>query len=315
MKYIKGLLNPISITLFVVMVICLIQAYIMLSHSRPHGFLWLLGGSFLMCGFRMLKPSPRQVGLVTILGQKTDMCVEGISLLLDQFGLNIFSMVVFEMRKVETLIKIDSARCADGVYVKSGKEGGEEGISFAWMPNSKELRDFDDAGQEAGVTRQTNGIIVSGIKKIVAEGIPGVVTKEDCTYKWVISNPSLIAKELIRIIESGGVTDTDTSDDTRGLGIIVTKLQVPLVPMNEAIIKADEDMVMEELKRKGQLKDTETINQQVKLKIDFYVSQGIKREKIDPMKIRDEVVYERAQKAGDVTITTGGRNLTVTRNP
>ncbi len=71
----------------------------------------------------------------------------------------------------------------------------------------------------------------------------------------------------------------------------------------------------EELKRQGQLKDTETIDQQIAERIRFYKDSGVPVSDMDARKIRDEIVYERAQKAGDVKITTGGRNLTVTRNP
>lgn len=323
MKYLRGLFNPISLFLLVLMLFFFSMAFLYLKNGHPTGFIWIGLGAFLSAGFRQLNPSPREVGLITILGRKSDIKVEGITLVLDQFGINIFGLVVFNMVLVQKQIEIASVRCADGIRLKSGDENGVSGFSLAWIPDEDDLINYDNAGQENGVYETVRGIIIVGTQQIVSRGIPGVVLPnptpqqieagvEKLTWKWFESNPTKVANYLAKMIKANRPPgDEDSSDDTRGLGIIIKKLNTPLIPVKGNVIDADENTQVELSEREAELADTETINKQVAARIQFYKDKGI--EKPDPVQCRAEVFRERLAKDGKVQVIDGnGKNVNVT---
>jgi hypothetical protein len=316
-KY-QGLANPYSAVLLVIMLMVFAVGTILLFNSQLLGFVVFAIGAVMASGFRILSPSPREIGLITFLGQKTDWKVEGLTLLLDQLGIDLIGVVVFKMRKTEKKFPITSIRCNDGVRMK-----GEVAISI--MPDDEDdehktgtekLRDFDDIGHEEGFFDQIEQILTTALQSIVEDGITNpatgevVVKKKDCTYRWVETHPTAIAAELLRRIKANRPQgDTDELDDSRGLGAKFLKIQVPLTPINKAVINADEDATVERLQRKAEVRDTLTINKQVKERMKMYERMGVPNP--NPVDCRQEIVFERLAKDKKVDIVQGGRNVNV----
>lgn len=314
----KGMMNPYSLGLLTIIILSLVFGLLMLFVGSWWGLPVLIPAALLSSGFRILSPgkdgNPREVGLLSFLGNRLDYVVEGLTLVCDQFGFDLVGLTTIQVKKFEFEFRVESVRCAGGVRV-----GGP--IKLSVIPDVSTAQsgwDWYDIGQSVGFCQQAEQIADVGTQQIVA-------CSDDRTYKWVESHPVQIALELlqriVKIKPLGGGTDAsivgrpedsdeDESDDTRGLGCKIAKLQVSLKPLDPKVVTADEDREVELAQRLAETEDTKTINGQVQERIDFYKRNGLPNP--DPVMCRAEVVYERAMKYGIVKVVSGGgKNLNI----
>lgn len=294
----KGMANLCSIILLVLMLAFLGIGIGELYEGDNWGWLTLTIGTSILISFRKLSPAPREVGVLTVLGVRTNIMVEGITLVWDPFGIEIVGLQRFVIKQYTKEFPVDSARCSDGVRVR-----GKAAISFfPDCSSASTLWQYYDAGESEGVFEQIDEIVVVGIQEIVDGADDGVGR----TYRWVETHPTKIAAELlVRIRSHRPISDSDELDDTRGLGIRIKKLQAPLTPINAEVIKADEDKVVELLQREAELRDTETVNKQAMSRKKMYEDQGLTDVNIKAC--REEIMFERLSKDKKVNIVQGGR--------
>lgn len=292
----KGLANPWSFVLLMVfMTSTFVGLNLLYRGIRPGtAVASLILAGIIASGFRILKPAPREVGVISVLGNRTNSVVEGITLLLEPFGIEIIGATIFIIKTFDHDFPVESVRCADGVRVK-GK------VSLSWAPDessAEKLWQYYDIGMDQGFIGQADDIIVIGSQEIVA--------KTGRTYKWAEIYVNQIGVELRQIIEQACPRiDGNENDDMRGFGIVINKLQPKFTPINANIITADEDIAIEERQRAAELLETETINQQARARKELYTKQGLPDVSIQ--KCRDEIMFERLAKDEKVTITQGGR--------
>ncbi len=316
----SGLANPYSFLLLTLLILFTGVGITLLSFGfLLWGMVSLVPAGLIASGFRILSPGeekdgkkiPRQVGVITVLGQRRYIKVEGLTLVCDQFGFDLIGLTVFEIKKEDFPVPVPNVRCQDGVRVKgeismsvvaddsddaADKQNGKTGAQKLW--------DWHDIGRIEGYKNQVEEIAITGLQDILQAEVPTGEAKRD--FKWVESHPSQISLELMKKIQSWRPPgDNNSLDDTWGLGGKILKIQVPLTPINAKVITADEDKAIELLQREAELKDTSTINRQVLERIKFYTKQGLPN--VDAKKCRDEVMFERLAKDKKVTISQGGR--------
>ena len=316
----SGLANLYSFSLLLILSLSLaVGITLLLNDQFLFGMISIVPAGLVASGFRILSPGeekdgeeiPREVGMITVLGHRTYCMVHGLTLVCDQFGFDLIGLTVFQIKKEDLKITVPSARCQDGVRVK-----GE--ISLSVVPDdnddpvckanakigAKKLWDWHDIGRVKGYKDQIEEICITGLQDILQE--PPENNEPIRDFRWVESHPTKIACDLMKKIESWRPpSDGNSLDDTRGLGGKIVKIQVPLTPINQTVITADEDKAVELLQREAELRDTETINRQIQARVEFYTVQGLPN--VDVKKCRDEIMFERLSKDKKVNIVQGGR--------
>ena len=248
----------------------------------------------LVAGFKELNPSPKTVGIITWLSKKTEYTVEGWTLLCDQFGASIVGVVQINMRKVDKDFTVEKVRCVDGIRM-TGK------VSISFHPDSKSLRDYDDIGQEAGFIAQVDDILVTG-SQAIADG-------KDYIYMETQSvEIGRVLKERIESFRPAG--DNDASDDTRGLGVVLDKVQAKFWPISDKVIIADEDPAIEGRQRTAELAENKTIEQQMLARRQTYVDNAKTKEEVAAIPslkaCREEIIEERLAREGKVVGNRSG---------
>lgn len=243
------------------------------------GIIPFILGLLILNGFRILKESPRQVGLLSFLGVKTDIKVEGLIFTFTPFGWKILDVVIFEMRKEDMPFAIDRVTCNDGGVVTGT-------VSMSISPDDStgdDLKDFDDIGQKEGVKRQLDDILEVGVQKI-ADGN---------TSQYMTTKGVEMGKTLRNMIEGKSGNDSDDNDDKRKLGIKIYKLQIKLFKTKE-VIEAEQQTLV-----------TDSINQRIEKRLKFY-----KSEKVSPLpsarEIRAEILEEDRNAKGNIKEVRGG---------
>lgn len=316
-----GLLNPYSGGLLLLMITSLALGGLALFNGwLMWGLLILIPGGLIASGFRILSPGegdqPRQVGLITVLGQRTQYKVEGLTLACDQLGFNLVGITIIRIKKFEKAFPIKSVRCFDNIrleglvslsVVPDEKDDDERVPKADRQTGADKLWDWFDIGSEEGYFNQVNDILVVGLQEIVGgDDLEGTERQEDRTYKWAETHPTAIQYKLLKRIKAHRPTgDNDELDDTRGLGGKIKKIQVTLTPINKKVVEADEDRVIEELQQVSELKETETINKQVLARFKLYTDGGLSD--VSMKACRDEIMFERLAKDKKVTIVQGGQ--------
>lgn len=261
--------NKYSLVLLGIMMLLLLVGCLALFFLEFIGVIPLVLGVFMLRGFKVISAGdPRKAGLITFLGKRQDDTpVEGLVLLLDYLPIEIVGVIEFEMRKEDREIPIESIRCADNIRM-----GGK--VSISMSPDIKFLGKFDDAGKMNGVFKQVDDQIITGLQEIARKN----------NHEWMEDNTLAIGHQLMERINKFTYNARKRNDphieerdlaDMCGLGIEINKLQVKLKPNSPEIIKASESRVLEELDRKGQEYDTETINKQVRVRYEMYLEQWI----------------------------------------
>jgi hypothetical protein len=282
----------------------------MLAFQKFSGFIPLTLGALLCLGFKELKPSPLETGIITVLGKKVPVLVKGWVLLLDWLPIDIIGVVVIigrtfskDFKEADRII----ARCFDGTTVTGSvsitlvpdMEDDPVG-TIDWMSGGDKMILYDDNGQEEGVLRQVADMIVDHIKEIAK--LPGH------DYKWMVSEVVMI-DESLKVRLQGKPHDTMLAlGNLRTMGVKFVNVQTNLVA-SKAVQDADEDKAIEDLQRASEAKNTKT-----------YVANVKKLMDADPGKLtfaEAAVIFDKVQtlKAGVRTVIEAGNLVTFTTPP
>lgn len=296
----SGLLNPYSASLLSLMTVLIGIGGVSLFNGHPFGFIPLVLGGLMTLGFKTISGSePREMGLVTFLGKRTDITVEGLTLLLSIFGVEIIGVATFNMQQEDMDFPIESIRASDKVRMKGS-------VSISLVPDEGHLGKFDDAKQMKGIKALIDDMLPVWIATYAtgdaAAGIPGK------THAELETNPKEIGRFLVEKLSNISPSDGDLND-LEGLGVKIRKMSVKLKPINEDLIKAGEDSVVEMLQRDAEIKDTETINKQTAMRHALYKATMPADKVPSVAACREEVMFERLAKDKKVTIIQGGKNV------
>lgn len=256
-------------TLLILMIGQIVAGVYLSFQGNALGILFLIGGMLLTKGFKTIQnTNPKKIGLLTVLGKRRDDLppVQGLVLLLDWLPVEVIGVIEYEMQTVNQIVDIDNIRCHDGIRV-NGR------VSISIHPDKNNLADFDDAGRMDGVLRHIKEQLTSGLQEIAK--LPGH------NFEWMESNSYEIGKELAdRIFMKGTINNLSSSADNhdnianaRGLGIIIDKLQVKLVPISTKLIQADEGVAISKLDTTTQTQYTQMINELSMARYNLYMEE------------------------------------------
>lgn len=289
-----SLMNPISLTLLVVMLGCFVLGLVMVFNFKLSGFILLAISGWIATGFDYPKPSPKQVWLLTIFGQKTTVRSYGLTLLLPPF-----------IDKVEiSLLKVDHdfpltkqvvcTRRGSSTSVEEKNpsiEGYIDGIvsvsivpddqddpytvpKTEWKSGGQKLRDYDNVGQIEGVKKQLDDVLTAWIQE--------VADTKSIDMLWMETNGPAIAyfirthlvglkdvkpptDKKLHIPEDVKITGIANAhiNDARGLGVTFPKFNVVLKPSDQKVIDARNRVAIEEAQRSSQIMNTRTMNEKI----------------------------------------------------
>lgn len=301
-----SLLNPISLTLLVIMLASFVLGLAMVFNAKFVGFILLLVAGWIATGFDYPESSPKRVWLLTIFGQKTTVKSYGLTLLLSPF-----------IGKVEiSLLKVDhnfpltkqvvctkrGSTSRDGNRLIEGYIDGIISVSIVpddkddpdtvpadqWKSGGQKLRDFDNVGQIKGVTEQLDDVLTAWVQEIA--------DTESIDMLWMETNGPAIANILVpylldledkdisalrannpRIPMDINIKGIETAhiNDARGLGVTFNKFNVVLKPADSKVIEARNRFAIEEAQRAAQLLNTKTMNQKIIERAKLY-REGVK---------------------------------------
>lgn len=244
------------------------------------GIIPFVGGLLMATGFKILSESPREVGLISVLGKKTDIKVEGLVLTFTPFGWKIVDVVVFKMVRKDIEFPITNIVCHD-----KGIISGTVSLSISPGESGQDLKDFDDSDQLKGVEQQLNDIILVGVQRIA--DIP------EHTAHYMTTRRVEIGKELKRIIEGKISGDSTEDDDQRNLGIKIHKLQINLVK-DKRVIDAEQQSLV-----------TDVMNTRIQKRLEFYREKG-ETPLPSAAKIRADLLEEDRNSQGLIKEVRGG---------
>ena len=249
--------NRYSIGLLIVMITSALIGIVLLIFQMLTGFFFLLIAGLLCLGFKELKPSPLQIGIITVFGIKQPITVKGQTLVLDWLPINIIGVIPVEARTVN--LKFTDgvrARCADGATVT-----GEISITYVPIQTGNNPILYDDIGQEKGVNEMLKDLAVDHIKEIARKDTTH--TPKGHGYEWMTTNPQIISLLLTeRLLGKSPMVGMNALGDTRTMGIKITTIKIDLIP-SDSIRDTDEDNVKEDLQKKAEKKDLETFREMV----------------------------------------------------
>lgn len=249
--------------------ILILSGLFLLFFQRWIGFIPLTMGGLLCLGFRQLKASPVEVGIITVFGDKVPVVVdEGLTLLLDWLPFDIIGIIIIEAEtKNEDFKDRVSARCSDGATVtgtvsvtfRPDYDDDDPAVVANPMSAGEKLILYANSGQRKGVIEQLDDIIVDCVKEIARKDGH---TPDGHTYEWMSSNPGEIAKILRAKLCDIPPDSTSALGSAKRMGIKIINIQVELIP-SDKVSKTDEDKVVERLQRQAELEDITTYKLQV----------------------------------------------------
>lgn len=273
---------------------------------------FIIGGTLMGMGIKGPKTdtaSPiEKRWLMTYKGKQTDVEVDKITLVMDWPG-DIVSFIEIKLEKVDYDFKLKKKiKCTDGNYVDgilSTTMMADDRADPAGTPNGKtggqKLQDFVNMGGIEGAKRQIDDTFTGWLEWFGKYHY----SSEDMETK---SNE--ISRELLAKMKTGRDpshnTDNDI-DDIVGLGLRFFKFQLVLT-VDGKIVDARIAQTTEREQRKGELEETETVNEQVAKRIELYRKNG---EKITVTQARKQIFDERLERAGKYTkaVNEGGMNV------
>ena len=244
------------------------------------GLIPFIIGVLMAFGFKILRDSPPQAGLLSVLGQKTNVRVDGWTLLFKPFGIKVIDIVLFDTVKVDFTIPIENITCVD-----LGIVDGIVSLSISPGKTGNELRKYDNVGQLEGVKLQLNDILEVAVQQIAE--------MEGHTTHYMTTKGVEIGLKLKERVEAKNANDHDESDDKRGLGIEIHKLQIKL-KKNPAIVAAEQQTLV-----------TDVMNARITKRLAYY-----RKENANPMpsaqEVRRELLEEDRNGQGLIKEVRGG---------
>jgi hypothetical protein len=296
----SGLTNKYSASLLGLMGLLVCLGALALFNGSLWGFIPLILGGLMIKGFRELSPAdPREIGLITFLGKRTTITVEGLTFLLDWLPIEIVGVAVFSMQQEDMDFDIKSVRSSDNVRMKGT-------VSISFIPDKNNLDKFDDAKQMKGIEALIDDMLPVWIQNY-AQNDQSNGPKLGHDYAWLETRPKEVGKYLREKLENKDTTDGDTLD-LADLGVLIKKFSVSLSPISTKIVDAGEDTVVELLQRNAEKEDTKTVTEQAENRHEAYVKKmGSKAPTL--RECREEIMFERLAKDKKVTIIQGGKNV------
>lgn len=325
-----SLLNRYCGPLLAILILSFVAGIWMLYRHNFYGSIPLLWGGLMCQGFREPEDAkPRRVWLITLFNQMTTTKVDGLTLLLDWLpGINVIGHVEFELKVVDEDIAITKEIiCIDNVYIVGF-------VSVAYLPDElddpadlkpilgdewrtggEKLRDFGNVGGIEAARKQIDDVFTVWMQNFANEN----------DSVWMERNIQNIGEDFLACVTGlkGERKEFGNSklDDTRGLGIRFKKFQ-PILKAVPKVIEARTDVKVQTEKRRAELVNTQTMNDQIIARLSLY--QGIKNEdgswRIEPTpknkvpridEIRNQIVQENLEHDGKLTqvLNEGGLNL------
>jgi hypothetical protein len=300
--------NKYSLGILLVMLALLLMGATMAASSNWWGMLPFLLGAYLAMGFRILKDSPRQAGLISVLGKKTSTKVEGLTLVFEPFGWRVISVVIFEIRKIDIPnFEVKNIRCSDGVIV-SGIVDMQVMIDTS---TGEQLKSFDDIGGAEGLTVLLPGMFETALQEVAA-GIQGDQNNPPRDSDYMVKQVALVRQSVLAKLKleekrkKNQVLDLDRTDDCRETGCYAFKCVINLT--KPANVQSAEQMSAV----------TRAMNARIEARMELYKSY--RTNPSDPLpsvaEVRKELVGEDVGDKGLYQIIEGGNlvNFTGTGN-
>lgn len=307
----KGMRNTYSLALLMIIDLLIFIGGMMVLQGDFWGIaLVSLAGPFMM-GFKVIQgANPRKVGIITFFGRRTSQVAEGLTLLCN-WPLDIIGVSEHEIKLFNISMEIKSIRSYDGVRL-------EIPFSLSIKPDINKLDKWEDAGGDSGVTSILKGVVPSWIQQII--------TDEKCGWKWIEQHNKDLQRLLCKRLEGNMPTPAGTTgsfDDnslinTEEMGFEIANVSMEPKVINPDVVKADEDIQIEELQREAEVADTKTINKQAQDRFDMYKKWAEDNPGIEIPTLaecRDQVMYERLAKDKKITIAQGGHKVNLSTTP
>lgn len=154
--------------LLTIMFILIGMGIYMAYFQNLFGFVLVLLGGLMSLGFKSLKPSPREVGIITFFGVKKPIIVEGLTLVLN-WPFDIVDVVVIVVQEKNIDYKGDKAirfvckdyvSLAGNLSITVGPDYTDDPAgTIGWMSGGQKIIRFDDSGGWDGITDQLREIM------------------------------------------------------------------------------------------------------------------------------------------------------------
>lgn len=336
--------NKYSWALLITSVFCLFFGIpLVYNHVWFWGFLFLTPGVMIISlGWKQLsgsnttisvtKPTgpdskPRQVGLIKVLGKRTETVVEGTVLLLDWIpgfeiiGISIFDRVLFEETEPHKIPKLLCKANDDPANKVKVYVDGEIKIAFipdikndsvgtpGWKSAGEKLGEFDDAGGYAGVMTKLKSIATTQAQE----------TAKNESRESLELNSAAVSISFTEHLNGVAKGTVGSAIVTKvGLGVIIFKADFNAVSSN-VVRDAADGIVVEQFEQASDAMDGATFNKTVQDTIDRItadkkkrIAEGDDSAKLIPIPTWDEVrkwVYKNRLARAGVTQRFEGGNL------
>lgn len=280
------------------MLIQILSGGIMQWSGNWYGLIPFLIGFMMLTGFETVSSgSPKKVGILTFLGERTDEKVEGLVFLFKPFGFGVVDVIRIDTQQQDTELQVDEITCSDRLPVK-----GKVTITFIPDTTSAEtLKAFDNAGQTAGVKSKLQEVVIVALQSIAEGRNPNGVPRDSV---YMAKESRAVSEALQKILKAvGDGKDTYSGDDVRGFGIEIEKCQVKIEP-NKSTSEAEE-------KSRVAVVMTKRIDERIEhKKTTGAIKEGADMEK-EYDKARKELLDEDMQSQGLITENRGGNTINV----
>ncbi|MDE2037967.1 MAG: hypothetical protein KGI69_01945 [Patescibacteria group bacterium] len=269
-----SMLNPYSGTLLAIVIGGIGWGGYSLYHLEWWGLFPLMAGIIMLRGIKWPKEEePTRVWLITFFGQMTATKVSSVTLLFDWIpGLRIIGYREIVLEKIDHDFNMQKPiRTVDDVYFPNvifntsiiPDANDDLPGTPDWKSGGQKLRDFANVGRMPGVIKQLDGILTTWVQRI-ANGMTGDQLERGGPEIANTLFPLIIGRK-----GANGEIRNSELDDTRGTGIAFRKFQVIPIPPPE-LVKARTEVMVRLAKRRSEVINTETLNQQIALRADLY---------------------------------------------
>lgn len=312
----SSLFNRYNGTVFLIMITMFLSGiFVGIFINMFWGLLLITFSAMMNCFWSAPKDKPPEVRLVTFLGPMTTQVVTKASLYFP--GIVGFTSIDTSIVDKDFYLK-KPIQTLDGSfldpklsYVSLSVTPDTKDNSTDNMTAGEKLRAFVTNGEMKGVFEQLDDIINAWVESVASE-----MRLEELTMKGIN-----FEERLLKFIDgrTSNKGNNPSIDDSRGLGIKFTKIQVVFSPP-QRIVDAAISKMEEEYQRKAELVENETIQQSVNARLEGmgHMKDGkwisnLKQAERDVLykEIRRQVFDERLAHSGkyQVVENKGGANI------
>lgn len=298
-NFYPSLFNRFSFTIFLICIALIGTGWALLKDGA-----FLKGGLYFTFGVVILGMSAKQpdtkegkkVWLLTFLGQKTDVIVDKLTLILNWLPGPIIGYVEFKIVKVNRDFPFKKPiRCKDG-YAEGEistsivpDEKDDKPGALNWKSGGQKLADFDNIGGTASIKNvedQLDVMLTSWLQHFAAHksvewmeihalelghtilpAIMGKIGLSDIARNLPASIDDVDIKSACNDIANSDI------DDAREFGVDITKFNC-LIKASKNVIDKKNKALEEDAEREGEIKNTDTMNMKIALREEFYRKGG-----------------------------------------